>query len=66
MVTAIKSKVMVFERREEEVIDYSTTYSVRLPQVARCRKILGNEEMEEVSEFKHMGTVLYKHRGMKE
>ncbi len=44
--------MMVFERREEVVIDFSTTYRVRLPPVARCRIILGNEEMEEVREFK--------------
>ncbi len=47
-----KSKVMVFERREEEVIDFNiTAYRVRLPAVARCRIMLGSEKMEEVSEF---------------
>ncbi len=56
-----KSKVMVFERREEEVIDYNTFYRVRLPAVARCRIMLGSEKMEEVSEFKYLGTVLCKH-----
>ncbi len=30
-VNAGKSKVMVFERREEEVINFDTTYRVRLP-----------------------------------
>ncbi len=29
-----KSKIMVFERREEEVIDFNTAYRVRLPAVA--------------------------------
>ncbi len=29
-----KSKVMVFERREEEVINFNTAYRIRLPAVA--------------------------------
>ncbi len=57
-VNAGKSKVMVFERREEEVIDFNTAYRVRLPAVTRCRIILGSEKMEEVSEFKYLGSVM--------
>ncbi len=63
-VNAEKSKRMVFERREEEVTDFNTAYRVRLPAVARCRIMLGSEKMEEVSEFKCLGTVLCKHGGM--
>ncbi len=63
-VNAGKSKVMVFERREEEVIDFNTAYRVRLPTVAKCRIMLGSEKMEEVSEFKYLGTVLCKHEEM--
>ncbi len=59
-----KSKVMVFERREEEVVDFNTAYSVRLPAVARCRVMLGIEKMEEMSEFKYLGTALCKHGRM--
>ncbi len=59
-----KSKMMVFERREEEVVDFHTAYRIRLPAVARCRIMLGSEKMEEVSEFKYLGTVLCKHGGM--
>ncbi len=59
-----KSKVMVFERREEEVIDLNTAYRVRLPAVAKCKIMLGSEKMEEVTEFKYLGTVLCKHGGM--
>ncbi len=44
-----KSKVVVFERREEDVIDFNTAFRVRLPAVVRCRIMLGNEKMEEVS-----------------
>ncbi len=36
-----KSKVMVFERREEEVTDFKAAYRVRLPAVVRCRIMLG-------------------------
>ncbi len=63
-VNARKSKVMVFERREEEVTDFNTAYRVRLPAVAGCRIMLGSEEMKEVNEFKYLGTELCKHGGM--
>ncbi len=63
-VNAGKSKVMVLERREAEVIDFNTAYRVRLPAVARSRIVLGSEKMEEMSEFKYLGTVLCKHGGM--
>ncbi len=43
-----KSKVMVFERREEEVIDFNTAYRARLPAVARSWIMLGSENMEKV------------------
>ncbi len=36
-VNAGKSNVMVFERREEEVIDFNAAYRVRLPAVASCK-----------------------------
>ncbi len=60
-VNAGKSKVMVFKRREEEVVDFNIAYKVRLSAVARCRVMLGSEKMEKVSEFKYLGTVLCKH-----
>ncbi len=34
-VNAGKSKVMVFERREEEEADFNTAYRIRLPAVGR-------------------------------
>ncbi len=63
-VNAGKSKVMVSEWREEEVIDFNTAYRVRLPAVARSRIMLGSEKMEEASEFQYLGTELCKHGGM--
>ncbi len=61
-VNAGKSQVMVFERREGEVINFN--FRVRMPAVARCRIMLGREKMEEMSDFKYLGTVLCKHGGM--
>ncbi len=46
-----KSKVIVFERREEEVIDFNTAYRESLPTVTQCRILLGSEKMEERREF---------------
>ncbi len=43
------------------MIDFNTAYRVRLPAVAKCRIMVGSEKMEEVSEFKYLGTVLCKH-----
>ncbi len=63
-VNAGKSRVMVFEKKKGEVIDFNIAYWVRMPAVARCRIRLGSEKMEEVSEFKYLGTVLCKHGGM--
>ncbi len=62
-VNAGKSKVMVFERREGEVIDFNIAYRVRLPAVTRCRIVLGSEMMEEVSELS-IWELVCKHRGM--
>ncbi len=59
-----KRKVMVFERRGEEVINFNTAYRVRLPAVASCGINLGSENTEEVSKLKYLGTVLSKHVGM--
>ncbi len=55
---------MELRQREGEVIDFNTAYRVRTPAVARCRIMLGSAKMEEVSEFKYLGTVLCKHGGM--
>ncbi len=41
-----KSKVMVFEKREE-VVDFNIAYRVRLPAVVRCRVMLRSKKTEE-------------------
>ena len=58
---AWKSKVMVIERRIIEVINFNTPYRVSVPTVGRCEVVLGGEKMEEVQEFKYLGT---EHREM--
>ena len=42
-----KSKVMVFERREVEMVDFHTSYRVSVPAVGRCEVVLKGEKMEE-------------------
>ena len=56
--------MMVFERKEVEVVDFSTPYKVNMPIVGRCEVVLGGEKMEEVKKFKYLSTVLCKHGEM--
>ncbi len=39
-----KSMVIVFKRREEEMIDFNIVYRVKMPAVARCRMRLGSNQ----------------------
>ncbi|KAK3896274.1 hypothetical protein Pcinc_000018 [Petrolisthes cinctipes] len=61
-----KSKVMVFEKTKTEVIDFATPYRVAVPTGTECEITLGGERMEEVREFKYLGTVLCNHGSMEE
>ncbi len=63
-VNSKKSKVMVFERREVEVVDFWNPYRVSVPVNERCEIAMGGERMEVVKEFKYLGTVLIKHGEM--
>ena len=54
---------MVIERRELEVVDFDTPYWMSMPAVGRREVVLG-EKIEEVKEFKYLGTVLCKHGQM--
>ncbi len=48
-VNAGKSKVMVLERREVEVVDFGNPYRVSVPIDERCEVVMGGDgEMEEV------------------
>ena len=59
-----KSKVMVFERKKSEVIDFGKPYRVNRQSVLNCRIEMGGELLEEVREFKYLGTVLCKYGSM--
>ena len=50
-----QSKVMVFERKEVEMRKFSTPYSVGVP-AERCKIVLEGESVEEINEFKYLGT----------
>ncbi len=58
-----KSKVMMLERRDIEVVDFGNLYRVSVPMEERCEIVMGGERMEVVKEFKYLGTVFSKHRG---
>ncbi len=62
-VSAGKSKVMVYGRAREQVIDFEKPYGVTEEDTTKCRIRLGEERMEEVTEFKYLGT-LCKHGSM--
>ncbi len=57
-VNAGKSKVMVFERKEVDMVNFGNLYRVSVPVDERCEVVLGGERMEVVKEFKQLGTVL--------
>ncbi len=63
-VNASKSKVMVFERAKEQTINFAKPYRVGSDAVLGCKIWLGKEKMEEVNEFKYLGTILCKHGSM--
>ncbi len=61
---ASKSKVMVFEKAREQTIDFAKPYRVGSEDIPECKIWLGKEKMEEVNEFKYLGTILCKHGSM--
>ncbi len=66
-VNAGKSKVMVFEKAREHTIDFEKPYRVgseAIHIVPGCKIWLGKEMMEEVNEFKYLGSILCKHGNM--
>ncbi len=53
-----KSKVMVCERSRSEVVDFVCPYRVGIECEKECKITLNDEEMEEVNEFKYLGSVM--------
>ena len=63
-VNAGKCKVMVFERRMHETIDFKTKYIIKKDHDKNCKIKLRNEDLEEVESFKYLGAVLCKYGKM--
>ncbi len=60
-VNAGKSKVMVFETAREQTINFAKPYRMGSEVILGCKMWLGKERMEEVNEFKYLGTILCKY-----
>ncbi len=54
---------MVCERSRSEVVDLVCPYRVGIECEKECKIILNGEEMEEVNEFKYLGSFMCKHGG---
>jgi len=63
-VNVSKSKVMVFERRKSEVIEFADQYRMRVESQKQCKIMMNGQIMEEVNEFKYRGSVLWKYGSM--
>jgi len=59
-----KSKVMVFERRMSDIIDFARPYRVNEQSELECKINMDGVRLEEVREFKYLGTILCKHGSM--
>ena len=55
-----KSKVMIFERREYDIVDFGSRYRVQVPSELNCRVYIKGKQLEEVKEFKYLGSVISK------
>ena len=63
-VNVSKSKVMVFERRKSEIIQFADQYRMRVESQKQCKIMMNEQIMEEVNEFKYLGSVLCKYGSM--
>ncbi len=53
-VNAGKSKVMVFERKEVEVVNFGNLYRVSAPVDERCDIVIGGKRIETVKELEYL------------
>ncbi len=53
-----------FKRTKEQTINFAKLYRVGSEAILGCKIWLGKEKMEEVNEFKYLGTILCKHESM--
>ncbi len=58
-----KSKVMLCGRSKGEVEDFVCPYKVGIECEKECKIILNGEKMEEVNEFKYLGSAMCRHGG---
>ncbi len=58
-VNVSKCKVMVCERSRSEVVDFVCSYRVGIECEKECKIILNGEAMEEVNEFKYLGSIMF-------
>ena len=61
-----KSKVMVFERGKREMVDFGRPYWLDRRGEEECNILMNGERLEEVKEFKYLGSVMSKYGGMDE
>lgn len=47
-----KSKMMIFERRESEVLDFAVLYKTDKSSELKCKGRIGGEQLEEVRKCK--------------
>lgn len=59
-----KSKVKVFGRSKSEVANFDCPYRLKVECPKECNIKLNGERMEEVNEFKYLGSILCKHGSM--
>ncbi len=55
--------MIVCERSRSEVVDFVCPYRVGTKSEKESKIVLNGEEMEEVNEFKYLGSVMCKHGG---
>ncbi len=56
--------MMIFERKEVEVVNFGNPFTASVPVDERCEIVMGGERLVVVKEFKHLGTVFSKHGEM--
>ncbi len=55
---------MVSEKRKSEVIEFANQYRMRAENQRQCKIRMNGQIMEEVNEFKYLGSILCKYGSM--
>ncbi len=55
---------MVFDKRKSEVIEFADQYRKRVENQKQCKAKMNGQIMEEVNEFKYLGSILCQYRSM--